>query len=459
MARLVELHLLQLFPPGKINANDLGEPKTFNYAGHTRAYASSQCFKRAARMAMVDYDLLKGDDLAMRVNDLVPKAAAEVARGLRDRKVDGALAQAVLKTAFLGLGLGFKKDEPTDRTEYLLFVPERTLGQLVDEVCRHWDVLRAYHDSLGTAGAAEPEGGEAKPPEGKSAEAKPAEAKARRGSAKKKEATDLFPADLRARLATIVFQRHKCAELALFSRMIADRPEHHITGAVNVAHALSTHRIVMDADYYVAIPENRNEGEQGAVNMGPISLCSPCLYRYTSVNLRQLAVNLAGADQADAPETAAYVARTLSAYLQGFGYAMPTGKQASMTSRPRPGFILARVSDTVGAWQLTEAFAKPARVDAGGDVDLLGTSAVALDVHLAEQARAYPRDVLATRRVDWLAVHDEHAKRMVHLSGKTPEGESPYALAGLVHRAPSFDALVSRVVTSAVPETVGKVRK
>ena len=132
MARFVEFHALQSFPPGKLNAGDTGDPKTMAFADVTRAYVSSACFKRASRLAMREYGLLEGDNLATRIDDLVPRAAALVAQGLHTQGVDQFLAQAVLKTAFGGLGLGFKDDESA-RSQYLLFLPERVIMDLVDE--------------------------------------------------------------------------------------------------------------------------------------------------------------------------------------------------------------------------------------------------------------------------------------------------------------------------------------
>ena len=42
-------------------------------------------------------------------------------------------------------------------------------------------------------------------------------------------------------------------ELALFGRMIADNPDWNVEAACQVAHALSTHRVTMDFDFFTAL--------------------------------------------------------------------------------------------------------------------------------------------------------------------------------------------------------------
>ncbi len=49
--KLIELHILQSFPVSCLNRDDVGSPKTAVFGGVTRARISSQCLKRATRMA------------------------------------------------------------------------------------------------------------------------------------------------------------------------------------------------------------------------------------------------------------------------------------------------------------------------------------------------------------------------------------------------------------------------
>lgn len=49
--KLIELHILQSYPVSCLNRDDVGAPKTANFGGVPRARISSQCLKRATRLA------------------------------------------------------------------------------------------------------------------------------------------------------------------------------------------------------------------------------------------------------------------------------------------------------------------------------------------------------------------------------------------------------------------------
>jgi len=52
--KLIELHILQSYPVSCLNRDDVGSPKSAIFGGTTRARISSQCLKRATRMAARD---------------------------------------------------------------------------------------------------------------------------------------------------------------------------------------------------------------------------------------------------------------------------------------------------------------------------------------------------------------------------------------------------------------------
>lgn len=52
--KLIELHILQSFPVSCLNRDDVGSPKTAVFGGVQRARLSSQCLKRAARVAATE---------------------------------------------------------------------------------------------------------------------------------------------------------------------------------------------------------------------------------------------------------------------------------------------------------------------------------------------------------------------------------------------------------------------
>ena len=97
----IEFHILQSFPVTCLNRDDVGAPKTAMIGGTTRARVSSQCWKRAVRMALKEFDV----KLAIRtkkVSELVGKACMEIEATEEQAKACGeAIADALVKDTLL----------------------------------------------------------------------------------------------------------------------------------------------------------------------------------------------------------------------------------------------------------------------------------------------------------------------------------------------------------------------
>jgi CRISPR system Cascade subunit CasC len=52
--KLIELHILQSYPVSCLNRDDVGAPKSATFGGVSRARISSQCLKRAVRLAAAE---------------------------------------------------------------------------------------------------------------------------------------------------------------------------------------------------------------------------------------------------------------------------------------------------------------------------------------------------------------------------------------------------------------------
>ena len=175
--------------------------------------------------------------------------------------------------AALGGG-GLKADSDKDwKTQYLLFVPSRIIQELAEIVSTHFEVL-----------ASEPKGAEAEEDGKKSAKAKAKKAKA--------DAKDAVPPDVANAVGALLKDASRTPEIALFGRMIADAPEWNMEAACQVAHAVSTHRVSMEFDFYTAIDDLKKEDTAGSDMMGTVSFNSACFYRYMVVDTDALAKNL-----------------------------------------------------------------------------------------------------------------------------------------------------------------------
>jgi len=208
------------------------------------------------------------------------------------------------------------------------------------------------------------------------------DARPARGAKKKAKQVgrDAVPPAIRQTLNRIL-DGGKAADLALFGRMLADIPEHNINAASQVAHALSTHAVSTEFDFYTAVDDLRPGDTTGADMLGTVEFNSACFYRYANVNVDELTGNLGGDVE--------LARRTLEAFVRAAVLAIPTGKQNSMAAQNPPSFILAVVREH-GLWSLANAFVKPIRPTR--DASLVGGSVAALDDYWGSLTRVYGGD-------------------------------------------------------------------
>ena len=103
MRAFIELHILQNFAPSNLNRDDTGAPKDAVFGGHRRARVSSQCFKRATRLAAADYSLIAPEHRGVRTKRL----KRLVVERLADREPEEAAGK--IESALAAAGLSFSK--------------------------------------------------------------------------------------------------------------------------------------------------------------------------------------------------------------------------------------------------------------------------------------------------------------------------------------------------------------
>lgn len=388
---LIELHLLQSFPVSNLNRDDLGQPKTARFGGYTRARISSQSLKRAARELFQKHGL-ELSELGIRTKRLREAAADILAARGRDRDEAVAICQAGLEE------LGFASHSDTGLTKYLLYVGRPACELLADQCDQRWDILAKAVAK--------------KQEEAKKKETGPGRS---RGKTAGKDKAKKLPKEMQA-AAERILDGSRAADIAMFGRMIADNTHFNVNAASQVAHALSTHAVVNEFDYYTALDHLRPDAEPAADMIGTVDFNAACFYRYSNLDLGQLADNL----PAD-PDLAARAAR---AWLQAFIHAVPGGKQNSMAARTMPQTLLGVVRET-GAWNLANAFLSPVT-----DVpDIMAASTQRLTEHF-QQLRDFYGDT-QLRHVAVAALGSD-------LPG-VPENEV----------APTLDDFVSRLLSAA----------
>ncbi len=339
---ILELHIIQNFAPSNLNRSDTGAPKDCTFGGFRRARISSQCFKRAMREHF-KREFAFPDNLAERSTRLLEEITKQVAASGKDE----AEAKGVVAVAMSGLKMTIKE---ADRTQYLLFLGREEIKAIARLCVEHYDALLAVAPKTG---------------EGLSAK----EAK--------KAAKDSVPTDITKALQKVL-DGGKASDLALFGRMLADLPEKNRHASSQVAHAISTHKVGVEFDFYTAVDDLKPEDTAGADMLGVIEFNSACFYRYLNVDTAELQKNL----QNDMELTKA----TVEAFIRSAIEALPTGKQNSFATHEKPSFVLAMVREA-GLCSLANAFVKP--VKATERLDLVSASVDSLEKHWQKIAEGY----------------------------------------------------------------------
>ncbi len=171
-------------------------------------------------------------------------------------------------------------------------------------------------------------------------------------------------------------------DIALFGRMLAVMPEKNQNAACQVAHAISTHAVEREFDFYTAVDDLKPEDTAGADMIGTVEFNSACYYRYAVVDWEKLVENLQ--DDTD------LAAKGLRAFLQGFVEAEPTGKQNSFAAHNPTEFVAISVRRNTAPRNLANAFETAIRVKR--DESLTRKSAEALATKASELQAAYGGD-------------------------------------------------------------------
>ena len=296
MTTFLQLHLLTFVPPANLNRDDTGAPKTAMVGGDMRLRLSSQSLKRAWRTSEVFETRLR-DHLGSRTQ----RFGDHIRQHLLDK---GVAADVALKTArqvieVFGKPEDDKLEAKATYTKQLAFISPGEKVAALD-----------LADRIASGEAV----------------------------------------DDKKLVAMVLKRADTAADIAMFGRMFADNPDFNREAAVQVAHAITTHRVAIEDDYYTAV-DDLNEGREnvGAGFVGEAGFGSGVFYLYLCVDTGTLVRNLGGDVE---------LARSaVAALVEAAATVAPNGKQASFASRVRSHFILAeRGSDQPRT--LAGAFAK-----------------------------------------------------------------------------------------------------
>lgn len=298
----LDINVLQTVPSSNINRDDTGTPKKAIYGGVTRSRVSSQSWKRVMRQAfMTDSEGAEWLN-SHRTKHGVSLLANWIKSCSKDVSDEVALKKSL--DTFKIVGLLSKKAKPDKKTgEYLT-------GALLQLSNGQLDKLAHYvlsHDELD-----------------------------------KKEIRE-----------TLI--EKSSLDLALFGRMVADDPELNVDAASQVAHAISTHAIVPEYDFYTAIDDDKEDSQAGSAMMGTLAYNSSTLYRYANVNINELMHNLGSTE---------LTIEGVKLFVKEFMLTMPTGKENTFANKTLPQYVMITLREDTQV-NLVSAFEEPVKSNHG----------------------------------------------------------------------------------------------
>lgn len=327
----VDIYAIQNVPPSNINRDDTGSPKTAYYGGVLRARVSSQAWKRAIRHEFKD--TLPKDTLGVRTKLAVALIAERVTKsGDVSQERAEELASAVIQAAGLTVKASGRAGSQTGKpvTEYLIFIAESELNKLA-HIAIKWN---ADNEDISKPSAT-----------------------------MKKEVLG-------------VFHEVQAIDIALFGRMLADAPNLNEDASAQVAHAISVDKVTQEYDYFTAVDDCADEDNAGAAMIDTVSFNSSTLYRYATVNVNALELQLGDKEAA---------AQGVVAFVEAFIRSMPTGKQNTFANRTLPSSIVVAIRKDQPINMVT-AFEDPVQAKPGESVSKLAAEQLGTKIFEYEHA-------------------------------------------------------------------------
>ncbi|KGI79644.1 hypothetical protein IL38_22080 [Actinopolyspora erythraea] len=345
----IDIHALQTVPYSNLNRDALGSPKNCLYGGKLRTRVSSQSWKRAIRLKLEEQlgePTIRTRRIAEAVRDELQQRGwdSETARKAGRAvlvSADGAAKRSSKKEG------GIMPDGGTDQSKVLFWIPNGAINDLAD-------LCERYREEIAATDLPPEEETEQQNNKKKSANSKPP------------KPDIVVPSEEVDSLL-----RKRSASINLLGRMLAEIPEHNVDGATQFAHAFTTHESTTDFDFFTAVDDRVGNGvqeesgstETGTGHLATAEFTSGVFYRYSSVNVTDLASNLSGKSQ-PTPEDTDQALSVLDTYLRAFCNAMPSGKRRTTAASTPPELVYLTVRRN--PLSLAGAFEKPVTAERDG---------------------------------------------------------------------------------------------
>ncbi len=295
----MELHIIQSVPVACLNRDDLNSPKTAVFGGVQRARVSSQSWKRAIREIAKEMapEHFKGERTRLMYEPLVKEM---VAVGLSAIDADDGAKKII--DALVKLDA---KSTDKVKSTTLYFMSPLELETLANAYVETKDAKKAL----------------------KSIDAK---------------------------------SLKDAADISLFGRMVANDHSLTVEAASMFSHALSTHKVDNEIDFFAAVDDLQSKEESGAGMTSTLEFNSATYYRFAALNLDMLAdkEHLGSLTK----EERQNVVRT---FVEATIKAIPGARKNTMNGNTLPAYVLGVVREKGHPVQMVNAFENPVRPSQG----------------------------------------------------------------------------------------------
>lgn len=305
----IDVHALQTVPPSCINRDDTGSPKTAIYGGVTRARVSSQSWKHAMREEFAD--IFSEDKIGIRTKSPVLLVKRELLK--LNPQINEEKAEEEAVSALEAAKISVNKKKGND-TEVLVFISPRQAEELAKLINED---LKAENKDPGKETSGKKDG--------------------KKKSEKKDEKKYLE-----------AMKNVPSYDISLFGRMVAADKGLNVEAAAQVAHAISTHAVHNEYDYFTAVDDLADEKDNsGAAYLDTMEYNSSTLYRYASIDVKELSKTQRGCEE-----------EIVKGFVEAFIRSMPSGKINSYANNTLPEMVYVTVRKDQPV-NLVGAFEKP----------------------------------------------------------------------------------------------------
>jgi CRISPR system Cascade subunit CasC len=352
----LELHIIQSVPVACLNRDDLNSPKTAVFGGVQRARVSSQSWKRAIR------EMAKRESPALFSGNRSRRMVHELSTKLESK---GLLKDIAVIVAQQVASIVETLDSKTDADGYkkiktLMFFSDAEYEAVANAVTN--DIKILAEKAKDSSKAVE----SAKATLVKIDDEKKQEAATKELEKLEKELEKDNKALLKAFGAKPIkdaiksVQLKDAADIALFGRMVANDHSLTVEAASMFSHALSTHKVDNEIDFFAAVDDLQPKEESGAGMTSTLEFNSATYYRFAALNLDMLADgnHLESSTQKQRKD----VVRT---FLEAAIKAIPGARKNTMNGNTLPAYVLGVVREKGHPVQLVNAFENPVRSSQG----------------------------------------------------------------------------------------------